>query len=112
MDAPLVKRTEGKDKFLLIQLPKQIEGQDAFLDATRHLRKASQTDRNCGYRDENGPNFGIEVEKAREYARYVADHAHPHNIFRFNTRNYMFFIADPSQEGSKKNVRGHASKRG
>lgn len=111
MDAPLVKRTEGNDKFLLIQLPTQIDGNDAFLNATRHLRRASQTDCKRGYSEENGPNFAIEVEKAREYARYVARHARSHNIFRFNTKDYMFFIDDPAQEDGKKNVRNHASKR-
>lgn len=110
MDTPLVEHTQGGNRLLLIQLPTTVEGRKVFLDATRHLRKASQLDRNNGYSDGNGPNFGIEVEKAREYAEYVSGYVQSNSVARFNTRNYTFFLEETTEKEGKSNVRGDSSK--
>ncbi len=88
-----VKHKENRRVFYLIPLNKQFNGKTAYLDITDRARSAINKDRRKNYGIENGPNFGIEVLHATEYAAYVADVAHSKNLLKFGTRTgYSFFI--------------------
>lgn len=89
-----VKHQENRRVFYLIPLKKQFDGKTAYLDITDRARKAINKDRRQNYGIENGPNFGLEVLHAVEYADHVADVAHPKNLHKFGTRTgYSFFIS-------------------
>jgi hypothetical protein len=94
MPSLYVKHHENKRVFYLIPLKKQFDGKTAYLDITDRARKAINKDRRQNYGIENGPNFGLEVLHAVDYADHVADVAHPKNLHKFGTRTgYSFFIS-------------------
>lgn len=87
-----IKKTEGKRVFYILPV-KEFSNSVAYLDVTDRARHAINRDRRKHYDAENGPNFGVEILHAREYADYVAQHATENNLHKFNTRDggYSFF---------------------
>lgn len=70
------------------------EGTSLVMDVTNVLRPAVNKDRRHGYEVEDGPNFGIEIQRAVEYFEYVFGcRPEPHEAMRFNTTyGYLFSI--------------------
>ena len=89
-----VKHQENRRTYYLIPLTNKIDGKTAYLDLTDRARNALNKDRRHHYQPENGPNFGIEILHAKEYADYVTSVANNRNLHKFNTRKgYTFFVS-------------------
>lgn len=92
----MVKHTENRRTFYLFPLPEtprdSFNGRTAYLDASDLMKEANRRDKTLGYDREQGPNFGIEHQRAIEYAEYVSQHATAENLFKFNTSKYVFFV--------------------
>ena len=87
-----LKHTESRT-YYLVPLPKKFDGKTAYLDLTERARNAINRDRRRHYDPEHGPDFGVEILHAIEYAEYVSEHANDRNIHKFSTRaGYSFFI--------------------
>lgn len=89
----MVEYTKVEDRgnaLHLFLLGRDANGQRVFLDATRPIRDAIRTDVKRGYAN-GGPNMAIEVEKAREYAGYVAGFVNSDHRHMFHTRSYTTF---------------------
>ena len=88
-----LKHIENRRTYYLVPLPVKFDGKTAYLDLTERAKNAINRDRRRYYEPENGPDFGIEILHATEYAAYVAEHANDKNIHKFGTRTgYSFFI--------------------
>lgn len=74
--------------FLLIQVP--MAGDPVYLDASDRLFDAVRSDKARGYAAYNGPAFGIEVQRARDYADYVGHYANRDNVHKYNHHGYYF----------------------
>jgi hypothetical protein len=61
-----------------------------YVDATRRIKEAERVDRDRGYKN-GGPNMAQEIEKAREYAKYVETYATPETLYHYHTRDYGVF---------------------
>jgi hypothetical protein len=88
----LQKIVEGKNISWVVSLNKQIEDYPLFMDATRIIEDAINQDVHCGYSAENGPRYAIELTRAEEYVGYVSDKLNRENYYKFDTRNYRFFL--------------------
>jgi len=74
-----------------------------FMDATEELQAASRADHRDGYDYEDGPRFGIEFNRAKEYAEYVDSCATLSNYIEFSTAKFGFSIlADKFRKPVKK----------
>ncbi len=88
-----VKHTENRRTYYLVPLPVKFNGRTAYLDLTDRARNAINRDRRRYYDPEHGPDFGVEILHAMQYAEYVADHAVEKNLHKFGTRTgYSFFV--------------------
>jgi len=98
-----VKHQENRRTYYLIPLEAKFDGRTAYLDFTDRAKNAINKDRRYRYPIEKGPNFGIEIHHAQEYAEYVAENANPVNIHKFNTRGgYSFFVSSLTDEQIKR----------
>jgi hypothetical protein len=88
----LQKFVEGKNVSWVVQMNKQIEDHPLFMDTTRIIEDAIRQDVKKGYEEENGPRYAIEVARIEEYVGYVGDKLNRENYFKFDTRNYRFFL--------------------
>lgn len=88
--ATYVKETNKGRTFHLLRLDTPVDGETVFLDATHRVNEAFRRDKEMGY-SKGGPRVGQEVEKAREYADYVAEHASLDQLYQFKTKDYLFF---------------------
>lgn len=86
------KSDSGSFTEYMIQLPEKYNGHDAFVKMTGIIRQANRVDRKRDYDHLNGPNVGIEVQRALDYIDYVSQVATPDNLSRFNTARYTFII--------------------
>lgn len=88
-----VKHNENRRTYYLVPLPAKFDDKTAYLDLTDRARNAINRDRRRFYEPENGPDFGIEILHAVEYAAYVSEHANEKNLHKFGTRTgYSFFV--------------------
>jgi hypothetical protein len=89
------RQVEGNQTFYTINLG-NFNGSDTYLDLTNRAKHAIRRDVRRGYESENGPEFGIEVLHALEYAEYVSEHGKPEDIHKFGTRDgySIFFKSD------------------
>lgn len=88
-----VKHTENRRTYYLVPLPVKYDNKTAYLDLTDRARNAINRDRRRFYDPENGPDFGIEILHATDYAGYVSDCANEKNLHKFGTRTgYSFFL--------------------
>lgn len=83
------KLLENNYTYFMIPLNVKINDRFILMDATDILMQAQKTDRKNGYHP-NGPMFGIEIKRAREYADYVATHINAENMDGFDTKHYSF----------------------
>lgn len=112
MSSLYVKHEENKRIHYLIPLENKFDGRVAYLDLTDKIRNAINKDRRNRYGEENGPNFGIEILHAREYAKYVNEHAHVANLHKFNTRSgYSFFISSLTDDQIKREEKRRSSEK-
>jgi chloramphenicol 3-O-phosphotransferase len=74
----------------LLKLDCELGGAKVYLDASRRIKEAQRADRDAGYKN-GGPRMGLEVEKARSYADYVAQHVTQETVHHFHTRDYSVF---------------------
>lgn len=88
----LQKFVEGRSVSWVVPLNKQIEDYPLFMDTTRIVEDAIREDVRRGYRPENGPRYAIELARMEEYVGYVAEYLNRENYFKFDTRNYRFFL--------------------
>ena len=101
--ACFVKHQENRRTYYLIPLPNKFNDKIAYLDLTERARNALNKDRRHHYPAENGPNFGIEILHAKEYAEHVSSVASKHNLHKFNTRRgYSFFISSLTDDQIKR----------
>ena len=63
----------------------------AYMDATKIVIDAINRDKKNGYKSQNGPHYGIEVNRAIEYSNYVQAHANSDNFRKFSTSKYTIF---------------------
>jgi hypothetical protein len=88
----LQKFVEGKNVSWVVPLNKQIDDYPLFMDTTRIIEDAIKQDVRHGYQSENGPRYAIELQRIEEYVSYVDDKINRENYFKFDTRNYRFFL--------------------
>lgn len=88
----LRKFVEGKNISWVVNLNKQIDDFPLYMDATRIIDDAIREDLSKGYPSEHGPNYGIERQRIEDYVNYVADKLNRENFFKFDTRDYRFFL--------------------
>jgi hypothetical protein len=86
------KIVEGKNVSWVVNLHKQIDDYPLFMDTTAVIEDAIRKDINLGYESEKGPHYAIEVSRIDEYVNYVSDKLNRENYYRFDTRNYRFFL--------------------
>ncbi len=88
----LQKFIEGNNVSWVVDLKKQIDDYPLFMDTTSIIENAIRQDVDNGYQEENGPSYAIEVARLEEYVGYVADKLNRDTYFKFDTRNYRFFL--------------------
>lgn len=103
MSSAYVKYIENRRTHYLVPLPTKFDGRTAYLDLTDRIKNAINRDRRQRYEPEDGPEFGIEILHANEYAQYVSEHATSNNLHKFGTRTgYSFFISSLTDEQAKR----------
>ena len=81
------KSTRGRTLHLL----KIEHGTDnIYLDASTRIKEAEKQDKMNNY-NTGGPLMAIEIEKAREYADYVGEHATIDTLYQYFCRGYYLF---------------------
>lgn len=88
----LQKFIEGKNVSWVVPLNKQIDDYPLFMDTTKIIEDAIRQDVKHNYPAENGPRYAIELARIEEYVNYVDDKLNRENYFKFDTRNYRFFL--------------------
>lgn len=105
----LREATRGRTLHLL-KLDRNFGDVAVYLDATKKIKEAEKADKENGF-ENGGPEMAFEIEKARQYADYVAGHANVDNLHLFNTRSYLMFTdktkpaAKPRKNTVKTDVR-------
>jgi hypothetical protein len=89
----LIKHTENNRTHYLIDLGVEFNDRKVYANVTTLIFNALHDDKAKDYSWENGPAFHIERTHCEEYAEYVAAHAIPENLHKFNCRGMMFFLA-------------------
>lgn len=82
-------KTRGRTLHLL-QLDRMLGNDTVYLDATDQVNEAIKDDRKNNH-ESGGPYMSMEIEKARQYADYVSQHATINNLQNFNGRGYRLF---------------------
>lgn len=81
----------GRVLHLIRMTENQLGGESGvYLDASVKIKDALWADNKAGYKN-GGPRMAIEVQRACEYAEYVAQHATSENLHSFNCAGYFFF---------------------
>jgi hypothetical protein len=94
----LQKIVEGRNVSYVAPLNKSIEDYPLFMDATRIIEDAIRRDRKPvaghpdGYDREQGPHYAIEHQRVTDYVNYVMDKINRENFYKFDSRNYRFFL--------------------
>jgi len=86
-----LQETSRNRKLHLIKLNTVINGSNIYIDATRRISDAINTDRKNGYKG-GGPMQGIEIEHAKEYASYIDKHITKNQIQNFHCKDYYIFM--------------------
>lgn len=93
-----VRYSDGRRTLFLVPLEvHSADGREAFLNFTESARNGISRDRRRHYLPEDGPSFGIAVQRAVEYAGYINAHAKPHNVHKFSSGDgsWLCFFAGP-----------------
>jgi hypothetical protein len=102
------KRVENKREHYLISLNATFDDHPVFMDISYIMRNAIERDGKNGYLHEAGPFYGIEHQRALDYAGYVEQHLDAkENLWRFDTRHYRFFVGSLTQEAVAKSKVHH-----
>ena len=80
-----IRHTENKQIRFLV--PFQTTNGTACVDITDRAWNAIRQDRKAQHKDEQGPNFGIEILHAREFAGSLAHSIPTYAIHKFTTRD-------------------------
>jgi hypothetical protein len=88
----MLKRfVEGRNISWVVDLNRQIDEYPLYMDATRIIDDAIRQDVRHGY-PEYGPRYAIEHQRIEDYVGYISDKLNRENYFKFDTRNYHFFL--------------------
>ncbi len=82
--------SRGRTLHLLKMSSPRFGDTKVYLDLSNRVKEAEKHDRKSGY-THGGPRVAQEIEKAREYADYVAEHASVDNLHNFYCDGYYLF---------------------
>ena len=82
--------SRGRVLHLLVLPPQHFGNREVYLDASQRITDAEREDHANGY-DGVGPLMAHEIEKARDYADYVAQHATIDTLHKFYSKGYSLF---------------------
>ena len=103
------EQTRGKTLHL-IDVGKQINGAQLYVNATDSIKEAIQADAARGY-EGVGPNAAQEIERAKEFAEYLFHQPITTNdLDNYRQRNYDLFLEpekQPRRKPVKTDVRAH-----
>lgn len=88
----LERYVEGKNISYIVPLGKFIDQHQLYMDATSVVLDAIDRDVVLGYDKQQGPNYGIEHHRLMDYINYVQEFINGDNYFKFDTKNYSFFL--------------------
>jgi len=90
----LTKLVENRKTSYVVELETTLNDYPIFYNVTDIMHDAIRADRKRGYPAENGPAWGIEVQRAIEYAQYVQDCCGQDSrdiLYRFDTTQGQFY---------------------
>jgi hypothetical protein len=88
--ATYIKESSKGKTLHLIRVDNIAGNTPVYLDATKMVRDAEHFDLKNGYKN-GGPNLGIEIERARDYADYVGEYASVETLHQFYCPQYFLF---------------------